>query len=149
LAELAEPEQRARRALELILREINVDDGFLYLTRGTELELAAATTQRHPPDGLHVMLTTLMSDMTQGADVTITLSPTPTQGIETMTLICGQQEFIPVPLAMNIGGARAIVGVVAIPLSGASALGVPHSGLIDAITASLYASGDVVLTHAP
>jgi tetratricopeptide (TPR) repeat protein len=135
----AAPEQRALRALELIMREVDVEEGFLFVTRGRELELVASTTERPPPGELHTLLSTLVSEMAEAAEITVTISPQPPREAETTTLICGQQEFVPMPLLVNIDGSRELFGIVAIPL-GSSALKLPQSRLINAITTSLYLS---------
>jgi hypothetical protein len=142
LAELNEPQQRAELALELILREAEVEAGFLYLTRGSELQLAASMSDRPAPIDLHSMLTTIVLDMTEAVETTVTVSLAPPRpnGFETATLVCGHLEFVPMPLLVTIDGHRELVGIVAIPYAGTGQLNLPHGQLINAISASLYLS---------
>jgi len=140
LTELDVPAQRAARALELILREVDAEEGFLYLLRGPELELAASATQRCPPLGLQAMLTAEVTQMFDNDEATITVSPGHADGTHTSTIMCDQQEFAPLHLLLSVDGDRKLVGVVAIPLSSTTALKVPDSRLLNAITASLYLS---------
>jgi tetratricopeptide (TPR) repeat protein len=142
LAELNVPQQRAELALELILREAQVEEGFLFLKRGVQLELAASMSERPPPSDLHTMLTTLVMDMEDavGRTLTVSLAPPPSTGLETTTLMCGRLEFVPMPLLVTIDGSRELVGIVAIPYGGTGSLKLPHGHLINAISASLYLS---------
>jgi tetratricopeptide (TPR) repeat protein len=137
LTDLNLPKQRAARALEMILRELEAEDGFLYLVQGSELELAASTADRPPPIGLQTILSTQMSEMFAGDDLTVTL-PRAQAAMHTTTIRCDQQEFAPLHLLLTVEGERRIVGVVAVPLTSTTSLRVPESRLLNAITASLY-----------
>ncbi len=144
LTELNVPEQRAARALELILREVDAEDGLLYLVRGAELELAASTTQRSPPLGLQALLTTELAQLFEDDEhvtvsVTVSLSPGP-NGPHKGTILCDQQEYASLHLLLTVDGDRKLVGVVAVPIDSTTSLKVPDRRLLNAITASLYLS---------
>lgn len=145
LAELKTTAERTERALALILQELHVEHGYLFLARGSQLEFVASTT-REPPHGLITLLTTMVSELQDDTVHTITVTGD-APAIETTTLICDQQEFVPVPLILTLDGAREVVGVVAIPVEDVNALRIPQSRLVSAITASLYSS--VIAAAAP
>jgi hypothetical protein len=140
------PAARAACALELILREIDIDEGFLYLVRGSELELAASTMERQPPGSLQAMLTTMLSETFDESDITVTLSPDRESGSETTTLCCDRQEFVPVPLLFTFEGVREVVGIVAIAVHDESLFQPPKAWLLSAIAASLHRSSQTLDT---
>jgi tetratricopeptide (TPR) repeat protein len=143
LARIEDPAMRAQSALELIQRHVGIDSGFLFLTRGHELELAAPCDGRDSPDGLQAVLTTLMSDMMRAADRTTTLHSRLGGGSETMTLNCGRREFIPLPLGVLIEDRRALIGMVALPVERATMLTAPPWRLLEAVARAFYEAGDV------
>jgi hypothetical protein len=116
LAKIDDPAIRAQSALELIQRHVGIDSGFLFLTRGQDLELVAPCAGRESPDGLQAMLSTFMVDMMRVVDRTATLNSRLSRGVETATLTCGRREFIPLPLGVTIEDRCSLIGMIALPV---------------------------------
>jgi tetratricopeptide (TPR) repeat protein len=139
LRTVSDLKQRARAALDVILRELNTDSGLLFLKDGDELELVASTTQTEVPEGLSTLLSTSLHALARECDftaATLSIGPIDGRGLERMTTHCGQQAFMHVPLGVSIGGRRKLVGMVAVPLP-SPALSFPRPQLMEAVAQSL------------
>ena len=128
--------ERATRALSLVINESRAASGYLFLRHQGALVLAAPTFGEEPPFGLVQALTRAI----QTPDEPATVVDIRAAGeIEKL-------DWKPVPLVVRLGGARVVVGGVAV-LAGAMKIKDPDPRLLEEIARELFEAGDVTHTR--
>ncbi|HVU02593.1 MAG TPA: protein kinase [Polyangiaceae bacterium] len=135
------PSERARRALELVMRHSGAGHGFLYLQRTEQLEFAAAVPEGEPSETLDQRITEWVTNAFDSEDMTTTASLD-----EAEEALSGGRGSGPsgkfVEIVTNADGEAVLVGVAVLDPSGPSLARIP-SDVLRAVGDELVRSGDV------
>jgi tetratricopeptide (TPR) repeat protein len=145
LGECQGPQQRARKALELLLKESGAEGGLLYTLQKSGPVLAAQAGQRRPPARIDAFVVDYLSaELEDVCEVTVTEVDIADQPLEER---CWRgpdgHRFIPCILAHQSDTSYTITGVLVLCEDVRKKLKMPY-GLIQALSWSLRDAGDVV-----
>jgi len=143
LATATRPRERAERALQILLENVGLSVGFLFLWKQDEMTLAAPLHGEEPPDGLQAEATNLALESRTLHDA----GGQPPKRRRQWTRGRGE-SFQLLTLSAIVNSEPLVVAVLAFPLRGA-VFSPPSSLLLRAVSDALLAAGDAQPTFAP
>lgn len=144
LGECQGPQQRARRALELMLKESGAAGGLLYTLQRSGPVLAAQTGPQQPPARIDAFVVDFLSaELDEVCDVTITEVDTADRTAEERGWKGPDGDrFIPCILSHRTDAGYCVTGVLVLCEEGRKKLETPY-GLLRVLSRSLSDAGDV------
>ncbi len=152
LSQCAGPEQRAERALELLLHHLHAREGYLFTRQPREhaLTLIAPQHGADPPSALQEHLLSVIAGFDDlNDDATALVAHIPTESERTKSHVqIGEQSYRAILLTKEHDGVQTVVATAAIRETDQRVRPASHK-LLQVLATALYESGDAERVHEP